>query len=282
MKKLIMGIVMTAGLLLLASCGPKVDVNPVNPTGGAEIAATIVVPTCTPEAMISPEATILPDPATTKAPQVTVSPTSEPTIRPEATETPVVMPTGTPEPTMEPTVRPEPTEPPEETPIPTPSPTPSVTPDTLVNRGWQKTISIDEKYIIIFPELFRESVVIKENNELLVKYTCPEEEAIEFSVSYLMQQNLQEVENEILGMDGTILEGSLGEKRVVLEWNENDMVYRAALWEEQYAQALLGGAFGEEEWITGVMQVMVSYPEERRAEFEAAEYNYYVEQNVEE
>lgn len=300
MKK-IAGILMITGLLLLTSCNSYIEEGPVNVTNGAPT-PTVVVPTCTPGVTQTPVPTSAPKP--TAVPEATPTEAVEPTVSPMPTSTPEptkaevveATPTNAPEPTVspeptpvpeiteEPAVSPEPTIEPEpsQTPEATPSPTPYINPETLVNAGWQKNISIDEKIIIVFPELFRESTVAKENNDLILSYTCPEDESIEFRISYLMQRTLQEVENEILSMDGTLLEGSLAEKKVVLEWQEDAMVYRGILLEEQYAQALLGTSFGDEEWITGVMQVTFAYPEERRSEYETADYCYYIMQNREE
>lgn len=307
MQKRITGIIMAVGLLLFASCGPKTDI-PVKPTDGDVVPTATEIPTCTPKATEPPTVTSVPTPTITEAAKVTVvpSPVLKPTAAPEPTKAPTpvptepVQPTATPEPTETPeptaalTESPVPTEEPEPTRLPevtptepvqptaTPSPTPAVNPETLVNYGWQKTVSIDEKYGIVFPEVFRESVVIKDDRELCVQYTCPEEAGIELRIVYLMQQSLEEVENTILSADGTILEGSLAERKVVLEWKENGFVYRGTFSEEQYDRTLLGASFGEAEQIVGVMQVIFAYPEERRAEFEAAEFNYYIIRNGEE
>lgn len=278
MKKIITGIIMAAGLLLLASCIPNTNIGTTEPTNGAVSATPTVLPTGTPEVTVTLQITATPTeeplpteaPTATPVPSPTLSPTPSPTLSPTPTATATPVPTEEPEPTEEPL------------PTVSPIPTPELNPETLVNHGWQKTISIDEKYTVIFPELFRESTVTKENNTLLVKFTCPEETAIEFKIVYMMQRTLQDVENEILSAGGTILTGSLGEKRVVLEWQEEDMVSRAVLLEEQYARTLLGGSFGEEEWITGVMMVAFTCPKEQQAAFEAEEYSYYVEQNREE
>jgi len=310
MKKRIATLIMAAGLLLLVSCNPNVNVTPAEPTGSTADPTKAELPTATPEAEISPQVTDVPEPAVTGAVEPTVIPTPvlKPTISPQPTLTPVPEPTERPEPTEdvpeptkeavpteeaeqptdvpEPTEYPEPTEPeptqiPEETPEPTPGPTPVVNPELLVNHGWQKTVTIDGKYTIVFPEIFRESAVIKDGKELHVTYTCVEETGIEFRIAYLLQQTLEEVENAILSKDGTILEGSLGERRVVLEWKENGYLYRGVLSAEQYPGIMLGDFFGEEDWISGVMQVTFAYPEERREEFETAKFNYYLKQNRE-
>jgi len=292
MKKMISGIMMTAGLLLFVSCGPMVDAEPIKPIGGATTPTIIVVPTCTPEAVLDPSATSVPQPTVTKAADnaVTLTPVPEPAEEPSVTPTVGIKPTDMPQPTdaikpteapeltLVPTITPEPVE----TPQVTLTPAPFIDVNMLIDSGWQKTISIDEKYTIVFPGLFRESVVTKEDKDLITKYTCAEENDIEFRIAYLLQQTLEDVENAILSEGGTILEGSLAEKRVVLEWQEAGMVYRIALHEEQYSQNLLGFAFGEEEWITGVMQVVFIYPEEHRANFETTEYSYYIKQNGEE
>jgi len=294
MKKKIAGIIVTAGLLLFASCGPKEDIKPVGPTGSVATPTTTEAPTCTPKVTEAGDITSVPEPSKTPVPDISVipSPVLKPTVKPEPTETPTPVltePAETPEPTAEPTEIPEPRETPVPTQvpvatptmIPTPSPTPAINPETLVNYGWQKTVSIDGKYMIVFPDRFRESSVTKDGKELYVKYTCTEEAGTEFQIAYLMQQTLEEVENAILGAGGTILEGSLGEKRVVLEWQQDGKMYRGILSEEQYSQTLLGSTF-EEEWITGVMQVTLAYPADRRMEFETADFNYYIKQNREE
>lgn len=282
MKKWMIGVFLAAGLLLCASCGTKINIGPVEPTNNPVSATPVEMPTSTPQADVNPQLTTVPEPTEqvlptetpTVTPTATAMPTPTPTVMPTPTATAMPTPTATPMPTATPIPIP--------TATPTPSPTPTIAPETLVNHGWQKTVSIDETYTVIFPELFRESAVTREDSVLVLEFTCPEEASIEFRISYLMQQTLQDVENEILSAGGTILEGSLGEKRVMLEWKEENIVCNAVLLEEQYDRALIGGSFGEEAWVTGVMQVEFRYPEERREEFETEEYSYYVEQNREE
>jgi hypothetical protein len=50
----------------------------------------------------------------------------------------------------------------------------------------------------------------------------------------------------------------------------------------QYPQSLLGSAFGEAEWIDGVMQVLFSYPADKREIYETEQYGFYVVDNGEE
>lgn len=292
MKKIIIGITVMAGLLLLASCKPDNGAGPIIITESEFTPTPIVVPTCTPTASPTPDPAMLPTAAPTEEAQPnkgatptpeevateapTATPAAEPT--PEPTETPVPEPTATSVP--EPTATPLPTATP--TPSPSPSPTPVVDPESLVKNGWQKTVSIDEAYHIIFPDLFRESTVSKTGSELKVTYTCAENSAIKFSVIYSLQQTLEEKVKELPAAEGSILEGTLAEKRIVCRWQEEGKIYYGILLEGQYPQSLVGSAFGEAEWITGVMQVVFSYPADRNDEFETAEYSYYVIENREE
>lgn len=147
MKKIVMGTIMVAGLLLLASCGPEENVGPIELTPPLYTPTPIVVPTCTPAVTETPTAvpkvTEAAKPTATPEPlievTVTPEPTIEPTATPEPTPEPTVEPTATPEPTAEPTIEPtvtpeptpEPTAEPTVTPEPTPEPTaePTVTPE---------------------------------------------------------------------------------------------------------------------------------------------------------
>lgn len=253
----------------------------------------------TPEAGITeqpdvPVATMVP--TMTSAPLITMEPT--PTIIPTALPlaTPVL--TEVPEPTVliEPTPEiiptSEPIEPPEnipvatETPVPslTPTlvPTPTVNPAPLVANGWQKVVSIDEKYAIVFPEVFRDSGLSRTDRELLLEYTCAENEDILFCVSYVMKQRLMEAVEEILLANGDIEEQSEKDLRVMYRLQKDGRVYCGILQECRYSRELVGSSFGEEEQITGVMEVVFSYPAERAMEYETEKYRFYVVKNGEE
>ncbi|MBP3578291.1 MAG: hypothetical protein J6K15_09300 [Lachnospiraceae bacterium] len=278
--------------LLLTACGPRENIGLIEFTDSNITATPIVVPTCT------PTVTPTPDPAKqpTVAPTETVKPTENPDKLPTATPEPTatLAPTATPEPTSVPTITPmptaEPTKKPEATPtaeptrLPTPVPTeePVLSTEEMIRSGWQKTVSVDEKYMIIFPELFRESKVEKTGQELIVSYFCREDEFVKFRVMCQMQISLEEKLNEILGLGGVLLSGSAEEKQVIYQWQENGMIYRGTFIEEMYSQALLGSVFGEQEQIIGVMQVSLSYPADKRTIYEASEYNYYIMENGEE
>ena len=155
-------------------------------------------------------------------------------------------------------------------------------PELLVAKGWQKSVSIDGAYAIVFPELFRDSKVSKTDTELTFAFSCAENQDIEFKIIYTMQQNLEHFVYEILATNGVILEEQPENHRVTCLWQVGDTVYRSIFTEVQYSQSLLGTSFGEEEWITGVMQVMFSYPAERREVYEAEQYCFYVTADGEE
>jgi hypothetical protein len=59
-------------------------------------------------------------------------------------------------------------------------------------------------------------------------------------------------------------------------------VYHSVFIDVQYPQSLLGAAFGEEEWIAGVMQVVFSYPADIRDIYETEQYGFHVVYNGEE
>lgn len=149
-------------------------------------------------------------------------------------------------------------------------------------NGWQKTISIDGEYYVIFPELYKECTVSKTDKELEIKYTCKEDETIAFAINYMMQQNLTDMVMDILGANGIVFDEIPGEKRISYRWQLGDTIYRGTLIEAQYPQYLLGTSFGEEEWITGVMETVFSYPAEQSEVYETEEYSYYVIENREE
>ncbi len=310
-KKLLMSTIMVAGLLLLASCGTREGIGPIELPESKNTPTPIVVPTCTPTvtptgAVAAPtkkptatptvmvEPTVTPEP--TKMPEATATPTKVPTPVPTATPEPTKaleatatpMPTATPEPTKMPeatatpmpTATPEPTKVPEATatptPVPTATPVPAFNPENLVNNGWQKTVSIDEEYAIIFPEVFRNSTVERTETELRTTYTCQEEEDTSFSVAYVVQTTLDKYAQEVLTEEKAVVKILSEEKRMTFEWQENGIIYQGVLVESQYAQKLLGSSFGEEEWIDGVMEIVFAYPEERKAEYETEKYKYYV------
>lgn len=299
MKKLIGGTVLTAVLLLFAACDQETAVYPTILPEKTE--------TPTPEPTLSGGLTVIPTPEPTKVPPV-VEATAIPTVTPEPlTEAPTETPTLTPEPVPEisptevPTATPEPTKAPEPTaepsielptvipePTETVAPTPTVTPvptinlEELITKGWQKAVSIDEKYVIIFPEVFRDSELFKTERELRIDYTDIADDAIKFSVCYRMQQTLGESVKEILENAGGVVEQLPGEKRVKYQFQDAERIYCGILIEGQYSKELLGNTFGEEEWITGVMEVMFSYPLAERETYETEQYNYYIITNREE
>lgn len=159
MKKIVMGTIMVAGLLLLASCGPEENVGPIELTPSLYTPTPIVVPTCTPAVTeiptVVPIVTEAAKPTATPEPlidvTVTPEPTIEPTATPEPTPEPTVEPTATPEPTAEPTIEPtatpeptsEPTIEPTVTPEPTPEPAiePTTTPEPTAEPTADATIT---------------------------------------------------------------------------------------------------------------------------------------------
>ena len=240
----------------------------------------------------SPEPTLLPSVTPTPEPtmvlQETLMPTPEPTTASKETPPPVLSATPFPEPTagssptpttaLQETLTPSPAP----SPVPTAAPTPEIAPETLVTNGWQKSIAIDEAYTIIFPETFHGSVMTRTDNELTIDYYSDKEPEIAFTVCYKMQKTVKEVALDIVAVNGMIIDEVPEEKRVYYLWKQDGIVYRGVLIERPYSRALLGNSFGEEEWITGVMQVIFTYPTELSEQYETDEYKYYVIENREE
>jgi len=313
MKKTVLGIVILAGLLLLVSCGPEVTSGPAPVTGSATTATPITVPTCTPTIIATPVPTAVPTaiPKTTNTPlpsptavATTVTPTETPvpTNTPVPTAVPSVAPTEQPQtsptpapadvsgPTAapEPVATPEPTQAPEPSPTPVPAempsatPTPAMEPDLLVYHGWQRAESILGDYSIFFPEIFKKCITEKTDRVLRLSYQCEENREIEFRISYHIGQSLEETVTEILETGGMLLDDFAEEKKAVCLWQKEGILYRGLYTEAEYPQTLLGTSFGEQESVTGVMQVIFSYPAEHREQYEAAEYIYYVLENREE
>ena len=298
MKKRIVKAFAVAGLLLLAACGPKVNIGPNEIETSGKTPTPIVVPTCTPVAtpspvpVLHPTATPTPSPTPTNVPEPTAGPTVTQGAEPTATATPVptltvsptAEPTVTPEPTAEPTATPtpEPTPMPTATPTPSSIPTPTPNPEPLVNNGWQKTVSVDDNYRIIFPEVFRDSAVEKTDRVLTVSYLCPENTEITFEISYHLQRTREEFVNEILSAGGTITEEHPEENRTICYWQTENLIHRAVFIDEQYPQFLVGTSFGEEEWTLGVMLVMFTYPADKTELYESEQYYFYVIDNGEE
>ncbi len=231
-----------------------------------EIPTPTVTPEPTREPVMTPEPTQVPEPTTIPEPDV------EPTKAPEETPTPA--PTEVPGPTEVP----NPTEPPQET----VTPEPTIDPKPLVYKGWQQTVSIDEEYLIIFPDMFRGSTVERTETELRTVYTCAEDSRISFRISYIMQTTLEEYADKVLDAEGAAVKILPEEGRMEFQWQEKETIYRGILLESRYAKELLGTGFGEEEWITGVMKVVFSYPEEYKNDYETVTYSYFVVDNGEE
>jgi len=291
MKKLLFGSMVLAGLLLLVSCGPKEYVGPADFSNSNITRAPIVVPTCTPKATPTPDPALQPKVTPTKAPVVTSTVTPEPTAEPtpEPTATPTVAPTK--KPTVTPTPTAEPAKPtPEVTPTAIPTSVPTVVPteapalsdDEMLRSGWQQTVSVEETHRITFPEVFSECTIERTGSELVVRYTCPEDIAITFTVTYRMQSAIKDSLDEIFALEEAVISASTEENQAVCLWQEDGKIHRGIFIGIQYPQSLLGSAFGEEEQIPGVMQVVFSYPADNREMYETSEYNYYVIENREE
>ncbi len=304
MKRLIVWMLLTAGLLLLVSCQKEMKPGPIEVPDDGLTSTPIVVPTCTPTegptgtatsqpspipvatatpsvAVPSPEPTIIPDITMLPDISVTVMPTEEPDTTPSPTAEPTATKTPEPSPTAEPTVAPSPEPTMPVSPTPEPEVTPVVTPEMLVNRGWQKTGSIEDMYTIIFPELFRNSALSKTDRDLTVSYTCAEDEAVEFMINYRMLQSRLEVLEEILSEGGTITEEVYGEESTSYLLQKEGRMHRGVLFETTYSGELLGKTFGEEEAITGVMQVVFIYPVEETEKYQTEQYGYYIIKNRE-
>ena len=291
MKKIIMGTIMVAGLLLLASCGPKEGVGPVQIDNSGITPTPIVVPTCTPTATPTPDPsekpTVTEAVSPTEAPEPTATPTEEPTPvptqMPESTPTPVptVMPTEAPsaKPTEVPQNTITPTEVPQEnitpapevTQAPEPSVTPVIDPKPLVYRGWQQTVSVDEEYLIIFPDMFLDSVVSMAENELRIDYICAADPAISFSVTYMLHTTLEE---KLTELEQAELDFYPEEKRVEFRYEQDGLFYDGIILQSRYAGALSQAA--DAEWFDGVMKVVFTYPAEKKNEYETVIYKYFV------
>ena len=257
--------------LLFASCRQEIPEN----TPGSTITPTgCEAPTCTPAETPEAELPLGPSvvPTVTEVPVVETVPTPtqipEPTDVPEPTEAPE--PTGEVLPTAEPTVIPEQPE------LPSPSPSPVPNAELLVNHGWQRAISIDENYEILFPELFLGSSLEKTDRELTVFYTAPSDDGVSFKISYHMQTTLDEFLSASLLTENAVAYDNTEENRVSAVRQESGTLCRGILIESRYAKTLLGNAFAGEEWIPGVMEVTFSYPSEQKQLYETAEYEFYV------
>lgn len=280
---------MIAGLLLLAACGSYQQAVPTGVPEEPQLTEEAITPTI---ALISPTPAEVPtvEPTNSMMATPTVELTETPIIGPTetSTATPTIGPTKTPTatPTAELTEAPTatPTEAPTATPTPTATPiptaTPTINPEPFVTNGWQKTVSIDEQYAIVFPERFRDTYVTKTDRELTLTYLCTEQPEIEFVICYRMQQTLEQTVEDLLLAGGSILEYREEEYRVQYQLPTEEMMYCGILTENPYSDELLG--FGEEELIRGVMEVVFSYPISQAEEYETETYSFYVVKNREE
>lgn len=284
--------------IVVPTCTPAEEpTQAVTPSPTVTLASITEIPEPTEEPVLkpttSPAPTLNPSPTPTEAvtPTEEIMPTESAVSTPEAssaltaTPVPTVAVPGPTEPASPvQTEIPTPTETPvpTATPLPTATPTPAINPELLVTNGWQKTTSFDEKYFIIFPERFRNSYLSKTEEELELKFTCPEDEAIEFYILYTMNYTLEEAVEEFSAAGGIIKERNLEEKRISYLLYKDGRMHRGVLLEEQYARELLGSTFGEEEFITGVMNVIFTCPNDRVEEYSAETYNFYIIKNGEE
>ena len=276
------------GILFLTACRENVPVlmtpTPV-PTKEAVVTEAVaptvtalpdmgVEPTKPQEVTVTPmpEATPTKEAAKSPTPTVTPVPTATPTLSPTPTLTPI--PSPTPSPTPIPTMTPTPT--PSPTPTLTPIPTPTIDPVPLVTNGWQSAADITQQYLIVFPECFNESEVMRTNHELAVTYTSRRYDTLTFVTSYRMQCTLEEIITELVGAGAELVEENPLEKRFSYRYEDATRVYQGVVIEMKYPQELLGDVFGEEEFITGVMQVVYSYPVGNKAEYETEPFRYFV------
>lgn len=148
-------------------------------------------------------------------------------------------------------------------------------------NGWQKTRSIEDSFILIFPDLFRDSYLQKTEQTLKIGYTAPENPDVEFQVTYWMQQTLAEAEEKVLQAGGK-LQQEAAENRIAYDFVQDAKLHQGFLYETQFSEELLGSAFGEEEPIIGVMWVELVYPESMAEEYQQEQYRFYVINNREE
>lgn len=270
MKKKWIGVMLIAGLLF-ASCRQEVPGNTpgttVEPTA-YELPTGIWEEPSDAEHVLEPT----PGPETTENPSPSVVPTPtqgpEPTETPEPTEVPAS--TGEADPTTAPAEETDPSG------FLQPSPSPIPDTETLVYHGWQRAISIDEAYEIIFPERFCGSSLEKTDRELTVIYTDPSDERVIFRISYWMQTTLEDFLARMSLPESALVYDGTEENRVNGVWQIEGTMYRGSLIETRYAKELLGSSFEGEEWIPGVMEVVFSYPQEQQQDYETAEYDFYV------
>ena len=271
MKKKWIWMILAAGLLL-ASC--RQNENPPVGTDTTPVPTREELPTKEPDKPANGEPDLGPTvvPVITEIPDVPAVPTPtqtpEPTLPPEPTKT--SEPTKVPETTVTPAENPEQ----QETPIPSLSPVPDS--EGLVSNGWQRAVSIEKGYEILFPELFRGSSLEKTDRELTVFYTDPSDEAVSFKISYHMQTSLEEYVAGMSLPEDILLYDEAETNRVSGTWQEEELMYRVVLIECRYAKAMLGNAFEGEEWIPGVMEIVLSYPAKLQEKYETAEYDFYV------
>ena len=285
MKKQIVTVILTAGLLLLNACQTTPTEHPL-PT--ETIAPVTLSPTLRPEptAVLTPEPTLSPMLKATPSPELTEEPSPipspEPTEEPSPTPSPELTEEPSPTPSPEPTEEPSPTPSPEptETPSPTSSPEPADM-EMLLASGWQKTESITETVVVLFPDCFDDSYITRTDRELWVCYKSTADTAVEFWVGYKMKQTLEESLEEILAENGLVVEENLQDRNAAFRLLSGETVHQGILLEEQYSGELLGAAF-EEEQTTGVMYILMSYPEERATDYETPNYSYYIIKNREE
>jgi len=266
MKKKWIWMILAAGLLF-ASCRQEIPGN---------LPGNTITPTGHETSVSTPGETADAEP--TLGPTVVPNVTDFPAVSTVPTPTQALEPTDVPEPTRapEPTGEIAPTETPEQSGLPLPSQNSMPDVELLVNRGWQRAVSIDGAYEVIFPELFRGSSLEKTDRELTVLYTDPSDERARFRISYRMQTTLEEFLSDMSLPEGTFVFDEQEENRVYGIWQEEERVYRGILIECRYAKTLLGSAFEGEEWIPGVMEVVFSYPLEMQGAYETTGYEFYV------
>ena len=97
-----------------------------------------------------------------------------------------------------------------------------------------------------------------------------------------MLQSKETLIYDIITAGGQVTEDRPLEGRTTCLWQVGDKLHCGIFIDEQYPQSLLGTAFGEEEEISGVMQVVFSYPADQREIYETEQYSFYVINNGEE
>lgn len=235
---------------VLSDPSPTATVTVIQPTDSAQATITIT-PTKDPERVPSPTEELKQD--------ITPALSEIPTVMPAVTGTPIPVLTTTPVPTavLTPNLLPTPTI--------MVTPTPSVDPLTLVYAGWQQVTDPSGHYTIVFPEVYDTVSLEKKSDFFKYVYTASGMSGLKWELCFHIAETVE-----------------LRQEKLMEQYPELKIKPQAdgfAYYAETETVFVAGEVYAwnyETASSHGVMHMEISYPQEKKEEYQKEMYYWYV------